>query len=99
MPCLLRVAVVPVDQELTTREAAGLLGVSRSALIKLLDDGEIGSSRPGSSRRIPLHEVVAYKRRRSHKRRTRLDEMTADAVEAGIHGMPAPGGEGVDSEP
>lgn len=59
------VAVVPVDRELTTREAAELLGITRPTLIKLLDAGEIGYSRPGSSRWIPLEQVLAYKERRS----------------------------------
>jgi excisionase family DNA binding protein len=84
-------AVVPVDRELTTREAADLLGVSRPTLIKLLDAGEIGYSRPNSSRRIPLEQVLAYRERRSRKRRELLSEMTADAVEMGLYGSPAPG--------
>jgi excisionase family DNA binding protein len=84
------VAVVPVDRELTTREAADLLGISRPTLIKLLDAGEIGYSRPNSSRRIPLDQVLSYKERRSRKRRELLSEMTADAVELGMYGSPAP---------
>lgn len=84
------VAVVPVDRELTTREAAEMLGVTRPTLIKLLEDGEIGYSRPRSSRRIPLEQVLAYKQRRSKSRRELLAEMTADAVEMGTYGMPAP---------
>jgi excisionase family DNA binding protein len=84
-------AVVPVDRELTTREAADLLGVSRPTLIKLLDAGEIGYSRPNSSRRIPLEQVLAYKERRGHKRRELLSEMTANAVEMGLYGSSAPG--------
>lgn len=83
------VAVVPVDQELTTREAADLLGVSRPTLIKLLDAGEIDYSRPNSSRRIPLDQVLRYKERRSRMRRQLLSEMTADAVELGMYGSPA----------
>jgi excisionase family DNA binding protein len=82
-------AVVPVDKELTTREAAELLGVSRPTLIKLLDDGEIEYSRPNSSRRIPLDEVLAYKERRSKRRRHSLDELTADAVDSGLYGAPS----------
>jgi excisionase family DNA binding protein len=58
------VAIVPVDRELTTTEAAGLLGLSRPTLIKLLEAGEIGYSRPNSSRRIPLDQVLAYRDRR-----------------------------------
>ena len=86
------VAVVPVDRELTTREAADLLGVSRPTLIKLLDAGEIGYSRPNSSRRVPLEQVLAYKQSRSRRRREMLTEMTADAVEMGVYGTsPGPG--------
>lgn len=88
------VVVVAVDQELTTREAADLLGISRPTLITLLDAGEIGYSRPNSSRRIPLEQVLAYKERRSRKRRELLAEMTADAVEMGRYGSPAPTGTG-----
>ena len=83
-------AVVPVDRELTTREAADLIGISRPTLIKLLDAGEIGYSRPNSSRRVPLDQVLAYKERRSQQRRQLLAEMTADAVEMGLYGQPAP---------
>ncbi|MBW4703120.1 excisionase family DNA-binding protein [Micromonospora sp. RL09-050-HVF-A] len=84
------VAIVPVDRELTTTEAAGLLGVSRPTLIKLLEAGEIGYSRPNSSRRIPLDQVLAYRDRRGQARRALLDELTADAVEMGMYGQPAP---------
>lgn len=84
------VAIVPVDRELTTTEAAGLLGVSRPTLIKLLEAGEIGYSRPNSSRRIPLDQVLAYRDRRAQARRAILDELTADAVEMGMYGQPAP---------
>lgn len=83
------VAIVPVDRELTTTEAAGLLGVSRPTLVKLLDAGEIGYSRPNSSRRIPLDQVLAYRDRRSQTRRAILDELTADAVDMGMYGQPA----------
>jgi excisionase family DNA binding protein len=84
------VAIVPVDRELTTTEAAGLLGVSRPTLIKLLEAGEIGYSRPNSSRRIPLDQVLAYRDRRGQARRAILDELTADAVVRGMYGEPAP---------
>lgn len=84
------VAIVPVDRELTTTEAAGLLGVSRPTLIKLLETGQIGYTRPNSSRRIPLDQVLAYRDRRSQARRAILDELTADAMDMGMYGQPAP---------
>jgi excisionase family DNA binding protein len=83
------VAIVPVDRELTTTEAAGLLGVSRPTLIKLLETGQISYTRPNSSRRIPLDQVLAYRDRRSQARRAILDELTADAMDMGMYGQPA----------
>lgn len=80
--------VLPLDRELTTREAADLLGISRPTLIKLLDAGEIAYSRPNSSRRIPLEHVLAYKQQRSHRRRELLAELTSDAVDMGMYGSP-----------
>ncbi|MGH3816939.1 MAG: helix-turn-helix domain-containing protein [Pseudonocardiaceae bacterium] len=50
------VAVLPVDRELTTREAADLLGISRPTLIKLLDTGEMdmyGSPAPTNTSDTP----------------------------------------------
>jgi excisionase family DNA binding protein len=82
-------AIMAIDRELTTREAADLLGISRPTLIKLLDAGEIDYTRPNSSRRIPLDQVLAYRERRSRKRRQILAEMTADAVDMGLYGSPS----------
>jgi hypothetical protein len=42
-------------------------------------------SRPNSSRRIALHDVLAYKEQRSRQRREALDEMTAGAVDVGVY--------------
>lgn len=81
------VAIVPVDTELTTREAADLLGISRPTLIKLLEQNEIPYTRPHSSRRIRLDEVLAFKERRTRKRRALLAEMTADAMDSGLYGL------------
>lgn len=70
------VAIVPTSKELTTREAAELLNVSRPFLIKLLDQNEIPFVKTGSHRRIKLTDVLEYKQRRSAQRLQRLGEMT-----------------------
>jgi excisionase family DNA binding protein len=79
------VLVVPQNTQLTTGEAAQLLGVSRPTVVKLMEDGVLPFSRPNSSRRIALHDVLAYREQRSRRRREALDEMTADAVAMGVY--------------
>lgn len=81
------ITVAPLDQRLTTQQAADFLGVSRPTFVKLLDQGEIAYERPaaGRHRRVRLSEVLEYQLRKRNHRRTALDQMTADAVEAGLY--------------
>lgn len=79
------VAVAPVHERLTTQEAAGLLGVSRPTLVKLLESGEIEFERPGCHRRIRLADLLAYRERISQDRRVALDRMAEIANEAGMY--------------
>lgn len=69
------VAVVAMGRELTPREAAGLLNVSRQHFTRLLDMGELPSRRVGSHRRVWLEDVLIYRRRRDEERRAALDEL------------------------
>lgn len=79
------VLIMAQSTQLTTGEAAQLLGVSRPTVVKLMEDGVLPFTRPNSSRRIALHDVLAYKERRSRQRLDALDEMTADAVDMGVY--------------
>jgi excisionase family DNA binding protein len=79
------VVVMPEDQQLTTQRAAELLGMSRPYLIQLLDAGEMPYHLIGKHRRIALHDILAYAKRRSESRRTALDKMARDAFEAGLY--------------
>lgn len=79
------ITVAPLDQRLTTQEAADFLGISRPTLVKLLEQGEIAYERPaaGRHRRVRLSDVLDYQSRKRQERRTTLDQMTADAAAAG----------------
>ena len=81
------ITVAPIDQRLTTQEAANFLGVSRPTLVKLLDRGEIAHERPASGRhrRVRLSDVLDYQRRMRSERRVALDELTAQAAEARLY--------------
>ena len=63
------ITLVPRHKELPTQQAAEVLNISRSFLIKFLYRGEIPYRREGTHRRIKLEEVLAYRDRRAAKRR------------------------------
>lgn len=78
------VAVTSSEKELTTREAAEYLGVSRPHVVKLVDAGLISSRKVGAHRRIMLEDVAAYSRR-TRERHHILDELASEAQEMGLY--------------
>lgn len=79
------VAIVPVDKQLTTQEAADLLGVSRPLLVRLLEEGRIPHTKTGAHRRVRFDDLMAYKRQHDSERRTGLRELTRMSEELGLY--------------
>lgn len=81
------VAIAPIDQHLTTQEAADYLGMSRPTFVKLLEEQRLPFTRTagGRHRRVLLRDVIAYQERARADRRKALDELTAQAHEAGLY--------------
>lgn len=79
------ITVAPQHTELTTQEAADLLGISRPTLIKRLDRGDIPYTRPGRHRRLRLVDVLEYRNRLRTRRREGLKEMVEISEAAGLY--------------
>jgi excisionase family DNA binding protein len=78
------VSIIPENAELTTVQAAAILNVSRPYLIKLLADGALPYRKVGKHRRILMEDVMTYRNRIDREREAVLDQLAADAQEAGM---------------
>ncbi|MFZ1411683.1 MAG: helix-turn-helix domain-containing protein [Micropruina sp.] len=68
--------VVPVKEQFTTTEAAKMLGISRTTLMKLIEAGEIDSVKVASHHRIPAPAIRRYEHEHGANR-----ERAAEAIE------------------
>ena len=78
------VALTPLHAELTTRQAAELLQVSRTHLVQLLDAGRIPCRKVGSHRRVRAEDILAWRRETELRRREALDGLTARDQKLGL---------------
>lgn len=69
------VHVLADNAELTTQQAADLLGISRTYLVRLVDQGTIPAHFAGTHRRLCAADVLAYQNRRA-KRLDAVAEVT-----------------------
>jgi excisionase family DNA binding protein len=78
------VQVIPVHTELTTQQAADLLGVSRPHVVKLVEEGDLPFSKVGTHRRIRFDDLMTYKARRDAEREAALTRLTQSAEDLGL---------------
>jgi excisionase family DNA binding protein len=82
------------QQNLTTQQAADLLGISRPTLVRLLEEERaIPFARVGTHRRIRFADLLAYRQQLYQRQRQAMAELTALGEEMGGYGVP------VDEEP
>lgn len=73
------VTVLSNEEEISPREAAQLLGVSRPFASRLFDEGKIPSRRVGTHRRAFVADVLIYRDRQHAARLAALDKLTAES--------------------
>jgi excisionase family DNA binding protein len=79
------ISIVPVTQDLTTQQAAELLGVSRPFFVKLLETGHLPYHLTGTHRRVYLKDLLAYKQHRDQERHAAIERMAEEADQAGLY--------------
>ena len=72
--------------DLTTEQAASVLGVSRPTVVRMIEAGKLPAHKVGTHRRLALGDVVAYRELANGRRREALDRMTRQAEELGLYG-------------
>jgi len=77
------VTILQSKHELTTVEAAKILGVSRQFLIQLLEKGDIAYHKVGTHRRMYVRDVLAHKSKRDTSRRKTLDDLAHTEFQQG----------------
>lgn len=77
------VRVLVDDADLTTQQAADLLGISRTYVVRLIDQGSIPAHLVGTHRRVRAADVLAYQARREARLRA-VAQITEVDVAAGV---------------
>jgi excisionase family DNA binding protein len=78
------VTVIADDAEITTQQAAELLGVSRPYLAGLIENGELPARKVGPRHHLLIADVLAYRAETKTKRREALRELAALDQELGL---------------
>ncbi len=79
------VTLLPLDADLSTQQAADVMGVSRPYFVKLLEAGKIPFRKVGSQRRVRVDELHRYMATYQREAVRALEELTAEAQRMGLY--------------
>ncbi len=71
--------------DLTTEQAAAVLGASRPTVVRLVESGKIPARMVGTHRRLSLGDVLAHRDASARRRTQALDDMTREAEELSLY--------------
>ncbi|OHV39402.1 hypothetical protein BBK14_32950 [Parafrankia soli] len=81
----LAVTVAPHHLTMSTQEAADLLRISRTTLVRLLESGAIPFEKPSRHRKVRLGDLLEYRRRQRHAADLAFADMVADTERLGLY--------------
>jgi excisionase family DNA binding protein len=81
------VTLMESNAELTTMEAAKMLGVSRQFLVQLLESDQIPFHKVGTHRRVYTRDLQAFKSKRDANRRKALRDLARVEFEEGLYDL------------
>jgi len=73
------IALVPSGSEISTQQAAAILGVSRPHFVKLLEQGQIPFRKVGTHRRVLLEDLKKYEQELKRERSKKMAFLTKQA--------------------
>lgn len=77
--------VLRSPENVTTEQAAAVLGVSRPTVVRLVESGKIPARMVGTHRRLSLGDVLAYREVSTKRRSKALADMTREAEELALY--------------
>lgn len=77
--------IISESDECTTQEAADILNVSRSFVVKLLEEGHIPFHKVGHYRRVMMKDVLEYDRNRKEAARKDFGDLVEENQKEGLY--------------
>ena len=81
----LAVTIAPHHLTLSTQEAADVLGVARTTLVRLLEAGAIPFDKPSRHRKVKLVDLLDYRELQRSQAEQALADMVADTERLGLY--------------
>ena len=78
------VSVIPSEAELTTKQTADFMNVSRPFVCRLIDSGQLPARMVNKHRRVKFADLVAFEQKNQPERYDALAEMALEAEELGL---------------
>lgn len=79
------ISIMIRDQEISTQQAADILGLSRPTVVRLIDTGELPAHVPGAERRkLLVADVLAYREQLYARRNRFISDSSATYADAAV---------------